>query len=269
MGNALEKICEDKRAHVASRMAARSLSEVRDATAAASPPRGFADRLRRHLGEDRYGLISEIKRASPSKGLIREDFNPETLARDYARGGASCLSVLTDIPYFQGDDAHLAQARNAVDLPVLRKDFMIDPYQIAESRALGADCVLLIMAALEDGLAAEMEDLARSYGMDVLIEVHNEAELDRALRLESPLMGINNRDLTTLKTDIGTTRRLAHKVPPDRILISESGLYTPADLASMADAGARCFLIGESLMRADDVAEAVRSLLVKAEANVV
>lgn len=260
MANVLEQICAAKKTHVAECKSRRTLSEVADAAARATPPRGFAKALRAASG-DGYGLITEIKRASPSKGLIRPDFDPATLARAYADGGATCLSVLTDIPYFQGADDHLVMARAAVALPVLRKDFMVDSYQITESRALGADCILLIIAALSAGQAQELEDLAFSHGMDVLIEVHNEDELESALRLKSPLIGVNNRNLKTLVTDTATTLRLAKYIPDDRILVCESGLGGPEDLAAMARAGARCFLIGESLMHQDDVTLAVKTLL--------
>ena len=261
MSNALEKICADKREHVAAQKARRPMSAVRQDAEAAPATRGFAAALKRTVAGNRFGLISEIKKASPSKGLIRKDFKPAELARAYERGGASCLSVLTDAPYFMGSDDHLCAAHAAVELPVLRKDFMVDPYQIMESRALGADCVLIILAAVDDALAADLEGLAHSLGMDALLEVHNEAELDRALGLRSEILGINNRDLTTLKTDVATTERLASKVPADRLLVSESGLYTRADLERMSAAGARCFLIGESLMRQDDAEAAVRALL--------
>ena len=260
MSNVLERICADKLAVVEQSKARRPMSALRAETNRATPPRGFAASLKA-ASRTGYGLISEIKRASPSKGLIREDFDPAMLAMAYQEGGATCLSVLTDTPYFQGIDDHLMAARAAVELPVLRKDFMLDPYQIVESRALGADCILLIMAALTDEQAIEMEKVAHALGMDVLIEVHDEGELERALRLSSPLIGINNRNLKTLETSLDNTRRMAPMVPGDRMLVCESGLYTQDDLAQMASIGARCFLIGESLMRQDDVAEAVRQLL--------
>lgn len=259
--DALTRICADKRGHVEARKTRRPLSQVVEDAERAPPPRGFARALATASSGDGYGLIAEIKRASPSRGLIRQDFDPTALARAYRRGGATCLSVLTDTPYFQGADDHLAAARAAVDLPVLRKDFIIDPYQVVESRAIGADCILLIMAALDDGLARELEWLAQCHGLDVLIEVHDEAELERALKLSSPLIGINNRDLKTLATDIATTGRLAKLVPKERTVVSESGLKTPDNLAAMAAHGVRCFLIGEALMLADDVAEATAHLL--------
>jgi indole-3-glycerol phosphate synthase len=261
MTDALDRICADKRTHVARRKAQRPEAELERAARSAPPPRGFVAALRAAVAAGGYGLIAEIKRASPSKGLIREDFDPPWLAQAYQRGGATCLSVLTDAPYFQGRDEDLVAARAAATLPVLRKDFMLDPYQIVEARALGADCILLILAALDDATAAALEDMALGWGMDVLVEVHDGVELDRALRLKSPLIGINNRNLKTLKTDIETTRDLGRRVPPDRLLVSESGLYTPDDLAGMAAVGAHCFLIGESLMRQPDVEAATRALL--------
>ncbi|MGY9019249.1 MAG: indole-3-glycerol phosphate synthase TrpC [Alphaproteobacteria bacterium] len=260
MDNVLERICADKRQHIVACKAIRSFDEIESAARKTVVPRGFANALRR-ASTDGYGLISEIKRSSPSKGLIRPDFDPATLAAAYQSGGTTCISVLTDTPYFDGNDEHLVAARNAVNLPILRKDFMLDPYQVYEARALGADCILLIMAALSQNDAIELEKIANSLGMDALLEVHNHDELEQALTLQSDLIGINNRNLKTLKTDTATTKLLASKVPSDKLLISESGLNTPGDLAEMASAGARCFLIGESLMRQDDVAEAVRNLL--------
>ncbi len=260
MSDILAAIAADKRRYVESAKRGLTAGELRDRAAAQPPPRGFAAALSRAAATG-YGLIAEIKKASPSAGLIRPDFDPPALARAYAAGGAACLSVLTDTPYFQGRDDYLAAARDAVPLPALRKDFMIDPWQIVESRALGADCILLIMACLSDGQAGELEDAAFAQGMDVLIEVHDEAELERALLLRSPLLGINNRNLKTMVTDIATTERLAARVPAGRVLVCESGLKAPADLARMAAAGARRFLIGESLMRQTDVAAATRALL--------
>jgi indole-3-glycerol phosphate synthase len=262
MPDTLKRICKDKLAHVAARKAARPLAEVEEVVRTASPPRGFLAALSRALA-DGYGLIAEIKRASPSKGLIRADFDPPALARAYASGGATCLSVLTDAPYFQGQDSFLTEARDAVSLPALRKDFMLDPYQIVESRALGADCVLLIMAALEDTQARELASAAEGLGMDVLVEVHDEAELDRAIAIGARMLGINNRNLKTLKVDVSVTERLAPRVPDDRLIVCESGLKSPADLARMAKAGAHCFLVGESLMAQADVAAATRALLAR------
>ncbi|WP_339634705.1 indole-3-glycerol phosphate synthase TrpC [uncultured Sneathiella sp.] len=259
----LAKICDDKRQHIRDCKDRVMLSDIEAAAKASEPPRGFIRALKKRRDAGEYGLIAEIKKASPSKGLIREDFDPPILAKAYEKGGATCLSVLTDIPYFQGSDDYLVTARGAVSLPVLRKDFMLDPYQITEARALGADCILLIMAALDDTEAQELEAAAHEWGMDVLIEVHDRSELDRAVRLKSPLIGINNRNLKTLNVDIATTEELAGALPEGCLAVSESGLYTPADLARMEKAGCGIFLVGESLMRQADVAAAVRSLLTR------
>lgn len=260
MTDVLAKICAQKREHVAASKAKRPQSEVEQAARGAEAPRGFLNALRRQAERSGYGLICEIKKASPSRGLIREDFHPPTLARAYAEGGATCLSILTDEPWFQGKDEHLQAARKAVELPVLRKDFMLEPYQIFESRALGADCVLLIMAALEDSQAAELEALAIDLGMDVLVEVHDAAEMDRALALKSPLIGINNRNLKTLQVDLATTERLAAQVEAGRFLVGESGIYEPEHIERLHRAGARAFLVGESLMRQPDVTAAAHRL---------
>ncbi|NQV58593.1 MAG: indole-3-glycerol phosphate synthase TrpC [Alphaproteobacteria bacterium] len=268
MNDILDRICADKRRHIQARKAERPLAQVEAAAKAASPVRGFATALRTAVNEGRFGLIAEVKKASPSKGLIRADFDPASLARAYARGGATCLSVLTDEPYFQGHDDFLVQARAAVELPVLRKDFMLEVYQVAEARALGADCILLIMAALDDAQAREMEAAAQAWGMDVLVEVHDGTELARALQLQSRLIGINNRNLKTMVTDLTVTEKLAAQLPGDVLGVSESGLNSNADLVRMRNAGCHCSLIGESLMRQEDVAAAVRNLLNPANAEI-
>jgi indole-3-glycerol phosphate synthase len=263
----LEEICAAKRRFVAERKARRPLASLEDAARGAGRPRGFADALAAAVAAGRYGLIAEIKKASPSKGLIRADFDPAALALAYEAGGAACLSVLTDEPYFQGRDEDLALARNAGGLPTLRKDFMLDPYQIVEARAIGADAILLIMAALGDDQARELERTAVEYRMDVLVEIHDEPELERALRLKARLIGINNRDLKTLAVDLATAERLLPMVPADRLAVAESGLATPDDLARMNLAGASLFLIGESLMRQADVEAATRAILAKPPAR--
>jgi indole-3-glycerol phosphate synthase len=259
----LGRICADTRAAVAEAKARTSLDALRGhANRDGDAPRGFGSALKQAVALGGYGLIAEIKKASPSGGLIRPDFDPSALAHAYRDGGAACLSVLTNAQHFQGSREHLEAVRAAVDLPVLRKDFILDPWQVYESRAMGADCILLILAALTDAEARELEALARALDMDVLAEVHNAREVERAMGLETPLIGINNRNLKTLVTDLSVTEELAPAVPADRFLIAESGIRNHEDLQRIAAAGVQCFLVGESLMRQTDVAAATRALLV-------
>src|SRR5437763_12114028 len=261
VSDVLAEICARKREHVARSKAALPEAELRARLADAAPVRPFAAALDAKIARGAYGLIAEIKKASPSKGLIRADFDPPTLAQAYEAGGATCVSVLTDTPYFKGGDEDLRAARAACGLPVLRKDFILDPYQVLESRAIGADCILLIIAALNDAETRELAAAAAELGLDVLAEVHDRAELDRALRLPVRLIGINNRNLKTLETDLRIAETLAPEVPADRIVVAESGIRRPEDLDRLAAAGAHCFLVGETLMREPDVTAATRRLL--------
>jgi indole-3-glycerol phosphate synthase len=256
----LKKIVDRKLEEIADRVSKISLEEVKEKAKAASVPRGFVDSIKNKIASGKAGVIAEIKKASPSKGVMRENFDPVQIAKSYEKGGAACLSVLTDIDFFQGSDEYLQKARACCSLPVIRKDFIVDPYQVYEARAINADCILLIVACLTDDQLKQLSDLATGLGMDVLVEVHDEQELQRSLKLNLPLVGINNRNLRTFETSLGTTIELLKQIPDDRIVVTESGIHTPEDVKLMRDNNVNAFLVGEAFMRADEPGEKLAEL---------